>query len=133
MRARGHLVQCLGCQYLTIYQTQRASQPLVELILARTFVDLGEFPPAKGFGKSQSALSSDVEGKTVLLQAAHYVQLKKHTPDLATWVGFTIYSAVLVTKHPKRAQMLFMYSAIIAWLSKKFRWPSWIIYDQYFR
>lgn len=26
-----------------------------------------------------------------------------------------------------------MYAASIARLSKKFRWPSWIVYDQYFR
>ena len=97
-------------------------------------MDLGEFPPAKEFGKSPSALSSDVEGKIVLLQAADYVQSKKHIPDLATWAQCSaIYSAVLVTKYPERAQMLFMYSAIIARLSKRFRWLSWTIYDQYFR
>ena len=107
---------------------------LVELILAGIFVDLGEFPPAKGFGKSPSALSSDLEGEIVLLQAADYVQSKKHIPDLATWTQcFAIYSAVLVTKYPERAQTLFVYSAIIARLSKQFRWPSFIIYDQYFR
>ena len=69
----------------------------------------------------------------MLLQAADYVQSKKHIPDLATWTQcFAIYSAVLVTKYPERAQTLFMYSAIIARLSKQFRWPSFIIYDQYF-
>ena len=67
----------------------------------------------------------------MLLQAADYVQSKKHIPDLATWAQcFAIYSAVLVTKYPERAQTLFMYSAIIARL---IRWPSWIIYDKYFR
>ena len=107
---------------------------LVELITERKFVDLGELPPAKGFGKTPSTLTSDMEGKIVLMQAAEYVQSKKHIPDLATWMQcFAIYSAVLLTKHPDRAQSLLMYSAIIACLSKKFRWPSWIIYDQYFR
>ena len=57
---------------------------LVELILAGKFVHLGEFPPAKGFGKSPLALSSDAEGKIVLLQAADYVQSEKHIPYLAT-------------------------------------------------
>ena len=107
---------------------------LVELITGGKFVDLGELPPAKGFGKTSSTLTSDMEGKIVLMQAAEYVQSKKHIPDLATWMQcFAIYSAVLLTKHPDRAQSLLMYSAIIARLSKKFRWPSWIIYDQYFR
>ena len=107
---------------------------LVDLILAGKFTDLGELPPARGFGKTPAALSSDVEGKIVLLQAADYVHSKKHIPDLATWMQcFAIYSAVLLTKHPERAQSLLMYAAIIARLSKKFRWPAWIIYDQYFR
>ena len=70
----------------------------------------------------------------MLLQAADYVHSKKYIPDLATWVQcFAIYSAVLLAKHPERAQSLLMYSATIACLSKKFRWPSWIIYDQYIR
>ena len=43
----------------------------------------------------------------MLLQAADYVQSKKHIPDLATWAQcFTIYLAVLVTmstqKEPRR-------------------------------
>jgi hypothetical protein len=68
---------------------------LVEQILEGKFVDLGEFPPAKGFSKTPAALSSDMEGKIVLLQAADYVRSKRHIPDLATWVQcFAMYSAV---------------------------------------
>ena len=94
-------------------------------------MDLAELRPAKGFSKPLTALSSDVEGKIVLLQAADYVHSKKHIPDLATWIQcFATYSAVLLTRHSERAQSLLMYSATIARLSKKFRW---IIYDQYFR
>ena len=96
-------------------------------------VDLGELFLAKGFCKIPAALSSDVKGKIVLLQAADYVHSKKHIPDLATWIQcFAIYSAVLLTKYPERAQSLLMYSASISQLSKKFRWPSWIIYAQHF-
>ena len=69
---------------------------MVELIKAGKFVDLGELPPAKGFGKTTSALSSDTEGRIVLLQAAEYIQSKKHIPDLVTWMQcFAIYAAVL--------------------------------------
>ena len=107
---------------------------LVDLILAGKFADLGELPPARSYGKTPAALTSDVEGKIVLLQAADYVRSQKHISDLSTWMQcFAIYSAVLLTKYPERAQSLLMYSAVIARLSKKFRWPSWIIYDQYFR
>lgn len=45
-------------------------------------MDLGELPPAKGFSKTTSALSSDKEGEIVLLQAAEYILSKKHIPDL---------------------------------------------------
>jgi hypothetical protein len=103
---------------------------LVEQILEGKFVDLGEFPPAKGFSKTPAALSSDMEGKIVLLQVVDYVHSKRLIPDLATWIHcFATYSAVVLTKHPDRAQSLLMYSAVIARLSKKFRCPSWIIYD----
>ena len=94
---------------------------LVELITGGKFVDLGELPPAKVFGKTPSTLTSDMEGKIVLMQAAEYVQSKKHIPDLATWMRcFAIYAAVLLTKYPDRAQSLLMYSAIIARPNKKF-------------
>ena len=92
---------------------------LVELILSGKFEDLGELPLAKGFRKTPSSLTSDMEGKIVLLQAAEYVQSKKHIPDLAMWSQcFSIYAAVLLMKHPERAQSLLMYSATIAHLSK---------------
>ena len=86
------------------------------------------------FNRPISALSSDLGGQVVLLQAADLVQAKRLVPDLATWVQcYAINTAVLLTKYPERAQSLLMYSAVIARLSKKFKWPSWIIYDHNFR
>ena len=46
---------------------------MVDLILSRKYVDLGELPPAKGFSKLLSSLSSGLEGQVVLLQAADLV------------------------------------------------------------
>ena len=84
-------------------------------------VDLGELPPAKD-------QPSPVTWRERSYSCKQYLQSKKHIPDLAKWMQcFAIYSAVLLTKHPDRAQMLLMYSAIMARLSKKFQWPSWII------
>ena len=56
-------------------------------------------------------------------------------PDLGTWLQcFAIYTAVVLTKFPERATSLIMlYAANIAKLSQKFRWPSWVIYDNSFR
>lgn len=107
---------------------------LVEQILGGKYVDLGELPPAKGFNKPTSSLTAGLDGQVVLLQAADLVKTKKLIPDLATWTQcFAIYTAVLVTKFPARAQSLLMYMGVIAKLSKKFKWPSWIIYDHTFR
>ncbi len=88
---------------------------LVDLVLAEKYVDFGEFPPAKGLGKAPSALSGDLEDKIVLIQAADYLQTKSQIKDFATWSQcYAMYSAVLLTQHPDRAQSLFMYSAVIA-------------------
>ena len=45
-------------------------QSLVDLILADKYVDLGELPPAKGFSKPLSALSSGLGGQVVLQHAS---------------------------------------------------------------
>ena len=47
---------------------------LVDSILAGKFTDLGELPPARGFGKTPAALSSDVEGKIVLVYDQYFRQ-----------------------------------------------------------
>ena len=107
---------------------------LVDQILAEKYMDFGELPPAKSLGKASPAMSGDAEGQIVLIQAADYLQSRRQVKDFATWSQcFALYSAVMLSRHPSRAQSLFQYSAIVAKLSKKFRWPSWIIYDQQFR
>ena len=104
---------------------------LVDQIISAKYVDFGELPPAKGLGKAPPSMSGDTEGQIVLIQAADYLQSRRQVKDFATWSQcFALYSAVLLSGHPGRAQSLFQYSAIVAKLSKKFRW---IIYDQQFR
>ncbi len=46
---------------------------------------------------------------------------------------FSLYAAVLMSTYPERSSSLLMYQATIAKLSKKFKWPSWVIYDDSFR
>ena len=104
---------------------------LVEAILSEQYVDFTELPPAKGRTK---AIASHLEGQVVLLQTSDYLQTKRLTPDLGTWLQcFAIYAAVVLTKSPGRATSLMLYAANIAKLSQKFRWPSWVIYDNSFR
>jgi hypothetical protein len=46
---------------------------------------------------------------------------------------FALYVAVVVIKLPERILELMAYQSTIAKVSQKYRWPSWIIYDQNFR
>ena len=107
---------------------------MVQLMLSGAYVDFGELPPAKGFSKPLSALTQGMDGQIVLLQATDLAQSKKLIPDVATWVQcFSLYAAVLIAKSPERAPSLLSYMATICKFSKRYKWPSWIIYDEQFR
>lgn len=107
------------------------SKKLVTKILANEYVDFADLPPAKG--KSRP-LPNSFEGQVVLVQAADFLQARKIIPDLATWVQcFSLYVAVVATKFPERIPELMAYQSTIAKASQKYRWPSWIVYDQNFR
>ena len=74
------------------------------------------------------------DGQIVLLQATDLAQSKKLIPDAATWVQcFSLYAAVLIAKSPERAPSLLSYMATICKFSKRYKWPSYIIYDEQFR
>ena len=104
---------------------------LVDCILAGQYIDFTELPPAKGRTKT---LSNVLDGQIVLLQASDYLQAKRLITDLGIWIQcFSLYAAIILTKQPERATSLLLYQASIAKLSQKFKWPSWIIYDNSFR
>ena len=46
---------------------------------------------------------------------------------------FAVYTAALTMKHPQRLPNLMTYMMITAKNARKFKWPSWVIYDQNFR
>ena len=101
---------------------------LVEKMKAGEYVDMMELPPAKG--KSR-AIPQALEGQVIMVDLA---STKKVVPDLATWSQcFAIYVAVVAAHQPDRLAELMAYQASIAKASKKFKWPSWVIYDQNFR
>lgn len=104
---------------------------LVDRIEANEYVDFNDLPPAKGKGR---LLSQPLEGQLVVIQAADLVQSRRLIPDLATWVQcFGIYTAVVTQKKPDKLPELLAYQATVAKASQKYRWPSWLIYDQNFR
>ena len=107
---------------------QALPRKLVERIQANEYVDFADLPPAKG--KSRPA-SHSLEGQVLVVQAADLVQARKVIPDLATWLQcFAMYTAVLVKTQPQRAGEMMAYQALIAKASQKYKWPSWIVYDQ---
>ena len=104
---------------------------VAQKILSGEYVDFTELPPAKGRAKPTSL---DWEGQVLLVQSMDLYAAKKLIPDLATWVQcFSIYTAVLCSQTPERLADLLGYAAFIAKCSQKFKWPSWVVYDQNFR
>ena len=101
---------------------------LVERIRANEYIDFTELPPAKG---KDRPVPQSLEGQVIVVQAADLVQSRKIIPDLATWTQcFALYVATLASH---RLLDLMAYQALMAKASLKFRWPSWIVYDQNFR
>ena len=107
------------------------SRRLVERIRTNEYVDFTEFPSAKGKGRS---MPQPTESHVIVLQAADLVQSRKTIPDYATWSQcFALYVAVFAAEHPRMLGDLMGYQSLIARVSKKYKWPSWVIYDQNFR
>ncbi len=104
---------------------------LVAKILAGEYIDFAELPPAKG---KTRPVSQALEGQIVVVQAAELLQARKIIPDLATWVQcFSLYASVVALSSPARISELMAYLTVIAKASQRYRWPSWIVYDQNFR
>jgi hypothetical protein len=104
---------------------------LVAKILANEYIDFTELPPPKGKGRP---MPQSLEGQTIVVQAADLLQTRKIIPNFATWVQcFSLYVATLASKSPERVQELMAYQTIIAKASLRYRWPSWVVYDQNFR
>ena len=107
------------------------TKKLLQKIQANEYLDFGELPPAKGKTKS---VPQSLEGQVIDIQAAELYKQRKIIPDLATWVQcFALYATVILAQEPERMADLMAYASIIAKASQKYRWPSWIVYDQNFR
>ena len=103
----------------------------MEKVEADEYIDFNELPPAKGKGRS---MSQAFDGQIVVVQAADLVQTRRLIPDLATWVQcFGLFSAAVARRRPERLPDLMAYMSIVAKASQKYKWPSWVIYDQNFR
>ena len=104
---------------------------LVSKILANEYIDFTELPPAKGKARN---VPQSLEGQVLVVQAADLMQVRKRIPDLAIWVQcFALYATTLLTYQPNRMSEMMAYQSIIARASAKYKWPSWVVYDQNIR
>ena len=79
-------------------------------------------------------MPQSLEGQVIMVQAADLLQARRIIPELETWLQcFAVYVATFSTNYPKRVPDLMVYQTTIAKASQKYRWPSWVVYDQNFR
>ena len=125
-----HTAANLSSQHMVGHGLPPVSKKLADRILAGEFVDLAELPPAKG---KVRPLQSP-EGGVLFISAHDLLQQKRLIPDLATWVQcFSLYTAIICSQSPGRITDLLGYMCQIVRASHRFKWPSWVIYDQNFR
>ncbi len=70
----------------------------------------------------------------MVANASELADSTRVVPDFNTWVqSFAIYAAVLIAISPERAPFLLSYTSTLAQFSKRYRFPSWLLYDWKFR
>ena len=109
------------------------SKRIVQQIQAGEFVDLADLPPARSRQSSSIPPMSALSPMGVL-QLQEIERRQKLLPDFLTWSQcFAVYTAVLGSCQPQRISELMSYQYEIAKCARKFKWPSWVIYDINFR
>ena len=106
------------------------SKKVAARILAGEYIDFAELPPARGKVKSLPA----PDGSVIIVQAQDLLQQKRLIPDIATWIQcFAIYVSIVCSPSPERLNDMLGYMCHIVRASHRFKWPSWVVYDQNFR
>ena len=105
---------------------------LLQRIWAGEYIDFAELPPAKSTPRS---LPHYLQGHILLVQMQELESnSKKPIPDFTTWAQcFALYTAAILIKQPSRASDLMAYFFMTANNARKYKWPSWLVYDQNFR
>jgi len=108
------------------------SKKLVRQIKAGEFVNFSDLPPAKA--RPPAVLDTSQMSILGLLQLHEVESQKKLIPDFLTWAQcFAVYTAVLGTDQPQRLPELMAYQFELAKYARKYRWPSWVVYDINYR
>ena len=120
-----------GAKQFALVQVSRLTRKLVEKIQANEYMEFADLIPAGGRSRVPTPQG---DRQIMVIQAADLMTTRKVIPDLATWLQcFVVYVAVLGPYQPDKLADLMGYQSLIARASKKFKWPSWLVYDQNFR
>ena len=105
---------------------------LLQRIWADEYIDFAELPPAK---VKPRTVQHYMQGPVLLLQMQDLdSNTRKTIPDFTTWMQcFALYAAAIITKQPDRVANLMAYFFMTANNANKYKWPSWLVYDQNFR
>ena len=104
---------------------------VVERIQEGDYIDFSELSPVKG---KVRAPPPHWEGHILVVQLEDLEGSKRLIPDFQTWTQcFVIFAAALLKRYPEKAAALMAYMYEMAKNARKFKWPSWVIYDQNFR
>ena len=74
------------------------------------------------------------EGHIIVIRAEDINGARRLIPDLPTWIQcFNLYLTVITEKEPNCLNPLLAYMNTIVKASTKYKWSSWIVYDQNYR
>ena len=105
---------------------------LLHRIWAGEYIDFGDLPPARSKPRS---LPHYLQGQVLVLQMQELEgNCKRAIPDFTTWAQcFALYTAAILMRQPERAPDLMAYLFMTTNNARRYRWPSWLVYDQNFR
>ena len=106
---------------------------LLDSILAWEYIDLADLLPEQLTASTPYASSNQI---IVLPESSWDTRRRKkrQIPDLATWVEvFTTYLLALSSRFPEMLRDLITYQLFIVKHSKRFKYPSWLFYDEEYR
>ena len=104
---------------------------LVGRILKGNFVDMAELLCDNLEAQRRGALH---ETGSTSASSPTSSRHRREVPKLLSWVQcFSVYTAVVASKHPKRVQRLLAYQTLIVREARRCGRRGWLLYDVYFR
>lgn len=107
------------------------TKKLLDRIRLGQYVYFVDLPPDKGCTWQVPAIE---DGQITVIRAEYVNGTRKMILDLATWVQcFALCMAMITEADPSCIKSLLVYMTTIAKASMKYKWMSWVVYDQNYR